>query len=222
MTRTTRTLHAEPNKKGHVMKPAYFAAWAAVIALLGPGSVALGHDVNHQGRPPVQADASHVPVQIIDRPVLDQDGVAHSFGQNVVGNRLVVVNFIYTSCGTLCPLQSAILADLQDKLGDRLGRDVALISLSVDPVVDQPARLHEQAERFGAKPGWQFLTGKPRDIEAILTGMQAWVETPEDHPGFFLVGSADQRDWSKLDGMPSPDQLMHKINAATRLRLDRR
>jgi protein SCO1/2 len=215
MRKPTRKLRATPEKEGQIMKRTNLNGLAAIIALLGFGGAALGHDVNHQGRPPVQVDASRVAVRVVDRPVVDQDGITRSFGKDVVGDHLVVMDFIYTDCGTLCPLQSAILADLQDKLGDRLGRDVAFVSISVDPVVDQPDRLHEEAVRFDAKPGWHFLTGQPKDIEVILTGLQAWVETPEDHPGFFLVGSADQNDWSKLDGLPSPDQLMQRINAAT-------
>ncbi len=192
----------------------HFASLATLVLLLGSGS-ALGHDVNHQGRPPVRADASEVPIKVIDRPVVDQNGISRSFLHDVVGDRVVVADFIYTSCGTLCPLQSAILADLQDRLGGRLGRDVVLLSISVDPVNDQVPRLHEQAVLFGAKPGWLFLTGTPKDVEAILTGMQAWVETPEDHPGFFLVGNKAQAEWRKLDGMPTPAELLRQIDAAT-------
>ena len=194
------------------------AAAVAATLTLGTWTLAPAHDLNHQGRPPAQADPSQVPVRVIDRPVVDQDGAARAFGRDVVGDRLVVIDFIYTNCGTLCPLQSAILADLQVKVGDRLGRDVTFISLSVDPTVDRPERLKAEAERYGAKPGWHFLTGAPKDIEVILTGMQAWVERPEDHPGFFLVGSARQGTWTKLDGLPSPDQLLSAVNAATHAR----
>ena len=192
---------------------------ALVLATLALGTgPAWSHDVNHQGRPPVPADPSRVPVRVIDRPVIDQDGVTRQFGREVIGDRLVVVDFIYTDCGTLCPLQSSILADLQQKLGSRLGRDVSFISLSVDPLTDGPDRLKAEAERYGARPGWHFLTGRPKDIEVILTGMQAWVQTPEDHPGFFLVGSATEGNWSKLDGLPSPDLLLQKLDDAGRAR----
>lgn len=194
------------------MIPKISVAVAALFALAAPASA---HDVNHQGRAPMQADLSQVPVRVIDRPVLDQDGTAHAFGREVVSDRIVVIDFIYTSCTTLCPMQSAIMADLQDRVGDRLGHDITFISVSIDPVIDQPARLKAEAERFGAKPGWRFLTGRPKDIEVILTGMQAWVETPEDHPGFFLVGSARESNWRKLGSLPSPDQLLAAIDSAT-------
>ncbi len=187
----------------------------AALLLISLNGAAPAHDVNHQGTAPVQGDPSVVPVRVIDRKVVDQDGVTHSFAKDIVGDHIVVVDFIYTSCGTLCPLQSAILADLQDKLGDRLGRDVTFISLSVDPVTDDPEKLHAEAERYQAKPAWRFLTGQPKDIEVILTGLQAWVETPEDHPGFFLVGAGGQEKWTKLDGLPTPDQLMEKIDAVS-------
>lgn len=191
--------------------------------LIGAGLVLLAfpvgaHDVNHQGRPPVQPDSSRVPVRIIDRPVVDQDGNSVRFGQDLVGDKIVVVDFIYTSCGTLCPLQSSILADLQAKLGARLERDVALISLTVDPWIDSSEKLKTEAEQFGARPGWRFVTGAPKDIEVILTGLQAWVETPEDHPGFFLVGSAAQNTWSKLDGLPTPELLLERVDEAANAR----
>ncbi|MDP9096729.1 MAG: SCO family protein [Pseudomonadota bacterium] len=191
-------------------------ALCAILAL--SATAARAHDVNHQGRPPLSADPSRVPVRIIDRPVVDQDGATAQFSRDVIGDKLVVVDFIYTSCGTLCPLQSSILADLQDKLGSRLGRDVAFVSLSVDPKTDGPDKLKAEAERYAAKPGWRFVTGQPKDIEVILTGMQAWVETPEDHPGFFLVGSAAESTWSKLDGLPSPDLLLERLDQAAHAR----
>lgn len=179
------------------------------------------HDVNHQGRAPTPADPFRVPIRLIDRPVLDQDGTTRRFATDVVGDHLVVVDFIYTSCGTLCPLQSSILADLQDLVGRRLGRDVRFLSLSVDPTVDDPKRLKAEAERYGAKPGWLFLTGAPKDMEIITTGLQAYVETPEEHPGFFLVGSAAESSWSKLDGLPAPDLLGEKLDLARRARAAR-
>ena len=197
------------------------AAILACLALLSAPAAVRAHDVNHQGRAPVRADPSRVPVRIIDRPVVDQDGTAAPLG-TLIGDKLVVVDFVYASCGTLCPLQSSILADLQDKLGDRVGRDVALLSISVDPTVDRPERLKVEADRFGAKPGWRFLTGQRKDIEVILTGMQAWVETPEDHPGFFLVGSASEPTWSKLEGLPSPELLEERLAQAASARGKRR
>jgi protein SCO1/2 len=193
----------------------------SAASLIAP-HLSYSHDVNHQGKAPTPADPTRVPVRIIDRPVIDQDGHQVSFGRDVVADKLVVIDFIYTSCGTLCPLQSSLLSDLQEHVGDRLGRDVTFISLSIDPTVDNPARLKSEAEKFDAKAGWHFLTGKPKDIEVILTGMQAYVETPEDHPGFFLIGSSAEDVWSKLDGLPSPDLLYERLNDADRARARRR
>lgn len=200
------------------MKRRSFALIASAFLLLPMQGNVSAHNVNHQGRAPDAADASRIKVKVVDRPVLDQDGVAHSFARDMVGNRLVVVNFIYTTCGTLCPLQSAVMATLQGDLGNRLEQSVRLVSITVDPAGDRPAQLHEQAERFGAMRGWNFLTGETKDIEVILTGMQAWVETPEDHSGFFLVGSADLHEWAKVEALASPAVLMEKINEMTLLR----
>lgn len=133
----------------------------------------------------------------------------------MVADRVVVANFVFTSCSAVCPVQTAILAAVQDRLGERLGREVVLVSISVDPFNDTPDQMKAMAERFGAKPGWYWLTGEERDVEKVLGGLRARADTPGEHVSAFLVGRAGQPSWARLDGSASPDAILAQIDAVS-------
>jgi len=100
-------------------------------------------------------------------PVIDQNGRTLRFYDDVIKGKIVVISFIYTSCQDLCPLTTANMAQLEDKLEGAVGRDLFFISMSVDPENDTPERMKAFADAFDAGPGWLFLTGKVADIRAI-------------------------------------------------------
>jgi len=100
-------------------------------------------------------------------PVIDQNGRTLNFYDDVIKGKIVVISFIYTSCQDLCPLTTAKMAQLEDKLDGAVGRDLFFISMSVDPENDTPERMKAFADAFDAGPGWLFLTGKLEDIRAI-------------------------------------------------------
>jgi protein SCO1 len=102
-----------------------------------------------------------------NRPVIDQNGRTLRFYDDVIKGKIVVISFIYTSCQDLCPLTTAKMAQLEDKLEGAVGRDLFFISMSVDPENDTPERMKAFADAFDAGPGWLFLTGKVADIRAI-------------------------------------------------------
>src|SRR5262245_26423519 len=100
-------------------------------------------------------------------PVVTQDGKTLRFYDDVIKDKIVVIDFVYTNCPDICGLTTARLAQVQDKLGDAVGRDIFFVSLSVDPKRDTPEKLKEFADAFHVGPGWLFLTGKPEDMRAI-------------------------------------------------------
>src|SRR5262249_53223429 len=104
-------------------------------------------------------------------PVVTQDGKTLKFYDDVIKGRRVVVSFIYTNCPDIFPLTPARVAQLEDRPGDAVGRDIFFISLTVDPVRDTPARLKEFADAFGAGHGWLFLTGQPDDMRKVTTSL---------------------------------------------------
>src|SRR5690242_7937282 len=100
-------------------------------------------------------------------PVVTQDGERLMFYDDLVKGKIVVFSFIFTSCTDICPLTTARMSQVEDKLGDLVGREIFFYSMTVDPENDTPEKLKSFSKAFGAGPGWRFLTGKPEDVRAI-------------------------------------------------------
>jgi protein SCO1/2 len=108
----------------------------------------------------------------------------------------------------VCPVIHRALQKLQDRLGDRLGTDVVMISMTVDPENDTPDKLLEYAGRFKARPGWYFLTGSPDDVSAALRKLGQYVKDPNEHSGIVLAGNDRTGLWKKLFGLSDPEELI--------------
>src|SRR5262245_493558 len=104
-----------------------------------------------------------------DVPLITHEGKTVRFFDDLTEGKVVVINFIYTSCPDACPLETARLLQVQKILGERVGQDVFLYSISIDPLRDTPEVLRAYSERFGTGPGWLFLTGQPADIALLRT-----------------------------------------------------
>jgi protein SCO1/2 len=152
-------------------------------------------------------------VELKDLSLVDQDGHEVKFVSDVIGDRIVVMDFVYTSCTTVCPVLSALFAQLQKRLGEELGREVALVSVSVDPTRDTPQRLKAYATMHQARPGWVWLTGPKRRMDEVLDGLGAYSPNFADHPSMVLIGDGRSGEWTRLFGFPSPDRLMEQVNA---------
>ncbi|WP_207063469.1 SCO family protein [Motiliproteus sp. SC1-56] len=172
----------------------------------------------HQGvfdKPAVQARP--ITVDLVDIDLVDQEGRALSFAREAVGDKLIALNIFYSTCTTVCPVTSAIFAELQDRLGARLGEEVHLISVTVDPTTDTPARLKAYAGKHGAKPGWLWLTGQKRAVEQVLEGLGLYTDVYTDHPSAVLVGDPLTDEWHRFWGFPGPEQIdaqLHRLEAA--------
>jgi protein SCO1/2 len=107
---------------------------------------------------------------------------------------------------------SHLFAGLQDSLGSRLGKEVFLVSVSVDPHTDTPARLKEHGKKYGAKPGWILLTGDKKNVDAVLTGLGSYSPDFRNHPIRILVGDARTGKWTGFYGLASPKDIMNRVN----------
>ena len=167
-----------------------------------------------------QKDVKSGPVQVrlLDTPLLDQDGKKMRFASEAVGDKVVVIDTIFTTCTLICPILGAIFADLQDQLGDRLGREVRLLSITVDPQTDIPPRLKKYAGQWEAKPGWTFLTGGKKDVDHVLEGLGLYAADFTEHPSAFLVGDGRRGKWTRFYGFATPEQLMGTIDDMLRSR----
>ncbi len=176
-----------------------------------------GQQAPHAGGTPQGNDVSPrdagVKIKIVDVDVVDRNGNRMRFRDDALGDRIVVLDFVYTTCTTACPVLSSIVALVQEALGDRLGREVRLITLSIDPARDTPARMRKIAEAFGAGPDWLWLTGKKSDIDRLLKGLGAYTPDIESHPPMFIIGDPLNDRWTRLFGFASPDEVVAQIEA---------
>ncbi|HEX9181403.1 MAG TPA: SCO family protein, partial [Burkholderiales bacterium] len=101
---------------------------------------------------------------------------------------------------------------VQDQLGDKSGKEVQLVTITVDPARDTPARLKEYAAKHGAKPGWLWLTGPTGTVNEVLKGFNAYAPSFEDHPATILVGDPVSGNWTRFYGFSDPKDIMSKVD----------
>lgn len=130
-------------------------------------------------------------------PVISQNGEIFKFYEDLVKEKTVVISFIFTSCRDICPIVTARLAQVQDILGDKVGREIFFLSISVDPVVDTPEKLRDYASAFGVGSGWTFLTGKPEDMHLIRNKLGERIRGLSDHSNTLLLYNDRTSEWSK-------------------------
>lgn len=124
-----------------------------------------------------------------DVALVTQNGDVVRLYTDLLKGKVVVINAFFSTCKGSCPKMAGVLAGLQSRLGERLGKDVFLLSFSVDPETDTPERLKAYAEGFNAKPGWLFITGKKENVEWALYKLGQKVDRKEDHLTIFIVGN---------------------------------
>ena len=128
-------------------------------------------------------------MNIPDIEVLDQNGKKIHFYTDLVKGQTVAINFIFTTCTTICPPLGATFARVQKELGDKVGRDVRFISISVDPATDTPERLKAWGAKFHAGDGWTFVTGNKPQVDELLRALGASSASREDHSPTILIGN---------------------------------
>lgn len=148
-----------------------------------------------------------------DIPVRDQHGKRLKFYTDLVKDKTVAINFIFTTCTTICPSLTATFRRVQEELAAR-APDVQLISISVDPITDTPERLRDFATRFKAGPGWTFVTGDKADIDSLLVGLGAASANASDHTPTILVSNDVTGYRTRAYGLSSPAALVNVITEA--------
>lgn len=143
--------------------------------------------------------------------LLTQDNKPVHFYEDLLKDKTVVINFMFTTCTGICPPMTANLAKVQPLLGEHLGSDVRMISISVDPLTDTPERLKAYAEKFGAKPGWYFLTGEKADVDTVLKKLGGYVEDRNDHNSILIIGNVKTGDWSKVYALSKPQDIAAQV-----------
>lgn len=130
-------------------------------------------------------------------PVVTQHGESLRFYDDVLKGKIAVISFIYTTCRDICPIVTARLSQLEEKLGDTIGREIFFVSISIDPVNDTPAKLKEYSKTFQTGPSWLFLTGKPADIAVIRHKLGERSAQITDHRNEVLLFNDTTAEWER-------------------------
>lgn len=130
-------------------------------------------------------------------PVVSQDGRSLRFYDDVLKGKVSIISFIYTSCRDICPVVTARLSQLEDKLGDAAGRDYFFVSISIDPANDTPDKLKEYGKAFGVGPNWLFLTGDAKDIDAIRHRLGERSRALTEHRNEVLLFNDRSGEWER-------------------------
>ena len=147
----------------------------------------------------------------------DQHGKNVRFYDDLIKDKIVTINFFYAKCEGICPTVTANLAKAQKILGDRVGREIFMTSISLKPEHDTPAVLKEYAEMFRARPGWSFLTGKPDDVEHLRRSLGFTNLDPKldkdssQHIGNVRMGNEPLMLWAACPGMARPEFIAKSI-----------
>jgi protein SCO1/2 len=149
-------------------------------------------------------DSLNVP----DVALVDQDGKPVHFYSDLVKGKVVAMNFVFTSCTTICPPMGANFAKLQKLTA---GKDVHLISVSVDPGVDTPERLKAWAAKFGAGPGWTLVTGDRNEVIHLLKALGVYTAAITEHSPLVLLGNDAGHRWTRAYGLAAPAKLAELI-----------
>lgn len=143
-----------------------------------------------------------------DVVLTDQDGKPVRLYSDVLQGKTVVIESFFTTCTGTCPLMNATFAKIQNAVGDRLGKDVYLVSITVDAENDTPAKLKEYANHMKARPGWMFLTGEKKNVEQALHKLGLAAESREAHKNLFIVGNEPGGLWKKVFGLGKADEIV--------------
>jgi protein SCO1/2 len=159
------------------------------------------------GRPAHKAQTVQYAVPAVK--LVRNDGKVVSLPEEMNDGRPVLLNFIFTSCGSTCPLMSQIFSQFQRKMGPDV-KKVHLMSISIDPEEDTPARLTEYARKFAAGPEWQHYTGT---LDASLAAQKAFDVYRGDkmsHAPVTLMRAGPGQSWRRIDGLVTPDELLRE------------
>jgi protein SCO1/2 len=155
---------------------------------------------------------SQVNYEVPPVKLVRDDGMAVSLPEELNDGRPVVLNFIYTTCTTVCPLTSRTFEQFQEMLGDERNK-VHMISISIDPEQDTPERLAAYARKYEAAPQWHFYTGTN---EASLTAQRAfdvYRGNKMNHSPVTLLRAAPGKSWLRIEGFASAEDLLREYSA---------
>jgi protein SCO1/2 len=187
-------------------------AIAAILALTSSGARAgdTPETMTHAGSAS-KVTRTTVNYTVPDIQLVRDDGTTVSLPDEMNDGRPVVLNFVFTTCGSICPLMSHIFGQFQQRI-DKQGVNVHLMSISTDPEQDTPERLREYARQFGAGSSWQHYTGTLQASQVAQRAFDVYRGDKMSHTPVTLVRIAPGQPWHRIDGFVTPDELVHEFH----------
>ena len=196
--------------QGVGLAPAW--AWGVVLGVVVLVSGLAGASAEHERSGGARWGKNYFP----NVPLVTHEGETVRFFDDLLRDKIVVINFIYTTCTDVCPLDTSRLKSVQKILGDRVGRDVFFYSISIDPERDTPEVLAGYRERFGIGPGWTFLVGNEEDTILLRKKLGLYIEGLEeklDHNMSFVIGNQRTGRWMQRSPMDNPQFIAEQIGS---------
>jgi protein SCO1 len=149
--------------------------------------------------------------------VQTHDGRKLRFYDDVVRGKVVVFNMMYSVCTGICPGNTANLLQVQQALGNRVGKDIFMVSMTLQPAFDTPQALQQYVKSYGIKPGWTFLTGEPKEVDVIRRKLGFFNDDPKidadlaNHTGMVRIGNESLDRWFMMPALSAPKQIARSI-----------
>lgn len=150
-------------------------------------------------------------------PLQNHEGRTVRFYDDMLKGKIVIVNLTYTECTGICPGTTQNLTYVQELLGDRVGRDIFMYSISLTPERDTPEKLAEYMKLYNVGPGWEFFTGERASIETVRTRLgfrdvdPAVDENIESHTGTLRIGNEPLHRWVMAAGFANPNMILRSV-----------
>ena len=191
-----------------------------LCAAIGAPLEALGHGEQQHA---IQKDASGAATykrsvkgyQVPDVVLTDYDDHPVHLRDLLSSDAPVMMNFVFTTCSTICPITTKVLSEVPGILG-RDGRRLRMVSISIDPENDTPLQMKAYAKSFEAGDGWVFLTGRLPDIKSVQAAFGTYSSDKMTHEPVTLIRQAPGQPWIRIDGFASPEELVREYRKVIR------
>ena len=148
-----------------------------------------------------------------DTVLINQDGEKMRFYSDLLKGKTVIIDSFFATCQGSCLPMNRNLEKVQEALGDRLGKDAYILSISVDPTVDTPLALKAYSKKLNARPGWYFLTGDKASVDFVLKKLGQFVDDKQDHLNIFIIGNERTGLWKKAFGLAKSEEIVKVIES---------
>ena len=179
--------------------------WATILVI--SGLLAGGFGLSAQAPPPIKRTLETYTVPDVN--LVNQDGTKVKLKTLLDSGQPVILDFIFGTCTTICPVLSAGYAKLQMRLPNQAAK-VRLVSISIDPENDTPKVMRDYLKRYRAKPGWDFFTGKREDIDKVMNAFNAYIPNKMSHYPLTFIRDPKTGKWIRIFGLMSSSEFLEE------------